>query len=480
MFILSKLREVVWGKPAATEAERKLLVKLDLVILSFCCLMYWVNYLDRMNLNNAYVSGMKDDLRFHGNQLNIANTIFYGGYVLGQIPNNIALQKLPPRIYFPACMVSWGLLTLGTGLAHHPWQVMVIRFFQAIFESSTFVGCQYILGSWYKPNELGKRTAIFTSSGLAGTMFSGFMQGGIHKSLDGVRGLPGWRWLFILDFCITIPVAIFGFLAFPDTPTSTTAWWLSAEERKLAIERLPEVKKHRGVLGWNLISRILRTWHWVGFILLWIFASNTEMFSSNAIMSLWLSSTGQYTVSQVNYIPTGIAGVGILTTILLGWYSDFTRRPWHVGVFLSCTAILSGAIMLRPPSTGAKFFALFLNGSQYAGQTVLFAWANAATGEDDAKRGVILGAMNTFATAVYMFWSLLFYSTTQGPDWREGSIAMICMGLALFITTIGICYLEKRNAQRVEVCGRIQTTVTIGTSEVKDNTDTERSQDYRK
>lgn len=74
MLGLSKVRAVVWGKPAATKAERKLLVKLDIVILSFCCLMYWVNYLDRANLNNAYVSGMKQDLGFHGKQLNIINT----------------------------------------------------------------------------------------------------------------------------------------------------------------------------------------------------------------------------------------------------------------------------------------------------------------------------------------------------------------------------------------------------------------------
>lgn len=60
---------------------------------------------------------------------------------------------------------------------------MVIRFFQAIIESSTFVGCHYILGAWYKEEELGKRIAIFTSSGLASTMFSGFLQGGVHRGL---------------------------------------------------------------------------------------------------------------------------------------------------------------------------------------------------------------------------------------------------------------------------------------------------------
>lgn len=182
-----------------------------------------------------------------------------------------------------------------------------------------------------------------------------------------------------------------------------------------------------------------------------MFASNTEMFSTNAIMNLWLSSTKKYTVEQVNYIPTGVSGVGIFATLVLGWYSDFTKRQWHVGIILSFTAILSGAIMLRPPSTGAKFFALFLNGCQYASQTVLFAWANAVTREDDAKRGVILGAMNTFAIAVYMFWSLLFYSATQAPDWREGSIAMVCMGAAFFVTTICVWYLERRDRQRMEV-----------------------------
>lgn len=198
--------------------------------------------------------------------------------------------------------------------------------------------------------------------------------------------------------------------------------------------------------------------------MLWIFASNTEMFSTNAIMNLWLSSTGNYTVEQVNYIPTAVPAVGIFMTLLLGWYSDFTKRQWHVGIILAFTAMISGAIMLDPPSRGAKFFALFLNGSQYASQTVLFAWANAMTREDDAKRGVILGGMNTFAIAVYMFWSIVFYSTTQGPDWRGGSIAMMCMGAALFITTIVVYFLQRRD-KKIEVVDAAPESVISGDEE---------------
>ncbi|OZA08480.1 MAG: hypothetical protein B7Y02_12600 [Rhodobacterales bacterium 17-64-5] len=136
-------------------------------------------------------------------------------------------------------MILWGGLTMVTASVHNPQSIMAIRFFQGICEASTFVGTHYILGAWYTERELGKRSGIFTSSGLAGTMIGGFIQTGIYKSLNGRHGLSGWRWLFIVDGLLTIPVAIYGFLLFPDTPQTTTAWYLSEEER---IAVMAEIK----------------------------------------------------------------------------------------------------------------------------------------------------------------------------------------------------------------------------------------------
>lgn len=329
---------------------------------------------------------------------------------------------------------------------------MVIRFFQAFFEASCFVGVQWILGSWYKPSEIGKRTAIFTSSGLAGTMFSGLIQGSIVGSLDQAHGFAGWRWLFIIDFLITFPIAIYGFFFFPDTPLSTSARYLSEHERTLAVTRLPEVQKPRGLLGWSLIRRVIASWHFWAFVLLWLANSNTEMYSSNAIMQLYLKSARRpaYTTEQVNYIPTSVSGLGIIATLLLGWYSDYNprRNRWHVGIFLSLTAITSGALMLRPITRAGRFAALILNGCQFAGQTVMFAWANDLMRGDDAKRSVVIASMNMFSIAVYMFWSILFYNVTQGPTWYEGDWAMIAMGLFLFIVTITTHVLQRRQEKQ--------------------------------
>lgn len=66
-------------------------------------------------------------------------------------------------------------------------------------EGSSFVGIMYVLGSWYKRTELGKRTAIFACSAYVGTMFGGYIQSAVKSSLDGRNGIEAWRWVFIID-----------------------------------------------------------------------------------------------------------------------------------------------------------------------------------------------------------------------------------------------------------------------------------------
>ena len=119
-------------------------------------------------------------------------------YVIGQVPSNLALYYLPGRLFLPGMMLVWGALTMLTAATHNPQGVMAIRFFLGMAEASTFAGTHYILGAWYTQRELGKRSGIFTASGLAGTMFGGFIQAGINESLNGAAGLPGWRWLYIV------------------------------------------------------------------------------------------------------------------------------------------------------------------------------------------------------------------------------------------------------------------------------------------
>jgi ACS family pantothenate transporter-like MFS transporter len=405
--------------------------------------MYFTNYLDRSNLANAYVSGMKEELHFQGNQFNLINTMFTVGYVasksmemsslmkyryvIGAIPSNLALYHLKPRIFFPSMILLWGGLTMVTAAARHPRDIMAIRFFQGLAESSTFVGTHYILGSWYTARELGKRSGIFTSSGLAGTMFGGFLQTGIHSSLNGAKGLSGWRWLFIIDGLITIPIALYGLFLFPDTPSTTSAFYLSSSERALAISRVPEVPE-RGL--WNLafLKRVFSSWYWYGFVMLWIIAGETESFSSNSLLALYMKSTKKYSVSQLNNYPTGVPAVGIISTLLWATLTDFLGgKRYLVGYWIGITGIVTAAMILNPDASVASIFgAYYWAGSVYACQATFFAWANDAMRyEEDSLRAVVIASMNTGSNAVNAWWSLLFYSADFAPRFTVRAVAIV-------------------------------------------------------
>ncbi|KAH6857151.1 major facilitator superfamily domain-containing protein [Chaetomium sp. MPI-CAGE-AT-0009] len=493
--ITSKLRDYFSSAWRSDPAERKLVRKIDFFILTFCCLSYFLNYLDRTNLANAYVSGMKEDLGFQGDQLNQINTCFTIGYVLGQIPSNLSLHYVKPRYFFPAMMVIWAGLTMVTASVHSPQAIMVIRFFQGIAEATTFVGTHYILGSWYTERELGKRSGIFTASGLAGTMIGGFIQSGIYTSMDNRHGLRGWRWLFLIDGIITLPVAVYGFFLFPDTPSTTTACYLSPTERQLAVSRLqptplllePEPEHDTTTttttatatpppnekppptspLTWAFAKRVLASHEWWGFVILWIIAGETESFSSNALLALYMKSSPSvpYTVRQLNDYPTGVPAVGIVSTLFWAALTDFLGgKRYLVGYFIGVTGVATSAMILAaqkgmdPGGEGATavvFAAYYWAGAVYACQATFFAWANDATRHrEPVFRSVVLAGMNLGSNAVNAWWSIVFYGASMAPWFERGMYAMIATSVALAVWTAGLSYVTSRAEKERRLGGR--------------------------
>ncbi|KAI0147189.1 MFS general substrate transporter [Xylariaceae sp. FL1272] len=437
--------------------EKALVRKIDFFILTFCCLSYFTNYLDRSNFANAYVSGMKEDLHFTGDQFNQVNAAFTSGYVVGQIPANLSLHYVRPRIFFPACMLVWASLTMVTAATHSPQGVAAIRFFQGVAEATTFVGTHYVLGSWYTERELGKRSGIFTASGLAGTMIGGYIQTGIHESLDGRDGLAGWRWLFIIDGIITLPIALYGFLLFPDTPSTTNAPYLSPPQKALAQSRVPPVSS-KSPLTLSFLRRVTTSKFFWGFVLLWTIAGETESFSSNSLLSLYMKShpVHAYSVPQLNTLPTGVPAAGIVSTLFFATLTDFLNgKRWIVGYFIAITGVVTSALILSAAnnptselSTRVVFASYYWAGAVYACQATFFAWANDALRyEDHMFRAVTLAVMNLGSNVINAWWSIVFYGATMAPWFRRGMYAMIAVSVALAIWTAGLSYLTSRYEQ---------------------------------
>jgi MFS transporter, ACS family, pantothenate transporter len=286
----------LWHPKGTTRSEKKLLHKIDFFILTYGCLAFFTKWLDQANLSNAYVSGMREDLEMFGTEFNLAVTCFQVGQILGPIPANLILSRVRPRILLPGLEFLWGILTIGTYAVTSPHQLYPIRFLVGLFEGSCFVGIQYCLGSWYKKTEIGKRTAIFACSAYVGTMISGYLQSAMIANMDGRNGLEAWRWVFIFDGIITIVVAAYGYVFFPDTPYNTKAFYFTAEEKERCVERLREDgREETSQFSWNIFKRAFSTWQLYVLTILWMFWNTTVGKVANTVAQLFLKNDPDHT-----------------------------------------------------------------------------------------------------------------------------------------------------------------------------------------
>jgi ACS family pantothenate transporter-like MFS transporter len=191
---------------------------------------YFIKSLDQTNISNAFVSGMKEDFKLYGNQRNYLTTYFNIGIIIGTVPcQMIQLKYVRPSIWIPTCELAWSLLVMAEAGAKNVETLYALRFFVGLFESCSFPGYSALLGSWYSQGRLGKRVALFEQAGAISSMFSGYLQAALYKGLNGTGGLSGWRWLFVFDAIISIPIAVYGFWAIPDLPHNTRAWYFDKE-----------------------------------------------------------------------------------------------------------------------------------------------------------------------------------------------------------------------------------------------------------
>lgn len=158
-----------------------------------------------------------------------------------QLPSNMILTRVRPSLYIPLWVCAWSCISAATAATHNYQHLVVIRFFLGFAEAPFFPGAFYLLSCWYTKKELALRTAVLYSGLVLATAFSGLLAAGIFAGLDQVRGLEGWRWLFIIEGAASFAIAIAALPLIPDFPHSSTGsarWLLTPEEREFAGVRI--------------------------------------------------------------------------------------------------------------------------------------------------------------------------------------------------------------------------------------------------
>jgi MFS family permease len=360
--------------PHTTEAA--LIRKIDLRVIPILCILYLLAFLDRVNVANARSFGLIQDLGLTGVQYNTALTIFFVPYIFFEIPSNILLKKLRPRIWLSACMFTFGLVSICQGLVNNYGGLLTTRFFLGVAEAGMFPGCFYLIGMWYKRTEAQRRyTFFFSSTSLAGA-FGGLIASGIGK-MDYVRGYRGWRWVFILEGVLTCVVAIAFFFVIPSFPEE--AGWLTAEEREYVTARL-QVDQGRSATERRItlrdVGRVFKDYKvWLGGIMyfgLIVPAYGYAYFAPSIISGLGYGPIE----TQLRSVPPWVVAFGF--GMIIAFASDYAKHRFLFTIFPICVSIAGFGILLNVhDNVPVQYAALFLIAmGTYAAMPVIVCWFN--------------------------------------------------------------------------------------------------------
>ncbi|KAK8044079.1 hypothetical protein PG993_004103 [Apiospora rasikravindrae] len=257
------------------DKRKKVIRKVDIRLIPMLLFLYLITYLDKTNIGNAKIEGLLESLHITGDQYNMALSIFFIPYILAEVPSNMILNKFTrPSIYMGSIVLSWGIIMTMTGIVKNFGGLCAVRVMLGLFEAGFFPGAILLVSKWYLPDETQTRIALLYSSAASGGAFSGLLAFAIAK-MDGLGGLEGWRWIFIVEGLLTVVMGVLCFPLLIDSPTLSGRWLEPDEIRYLELRqiarRVSNTKEYREkhfdasafwavVADWKMYLLILGSW----------------------------------------------------------------------------------------------------------------------------------------------------------------------------------------------------------------------------
>ncbi|KAK3064988.1 hypothetical protein LTS18_014874 [Coniosporium uncinatum] len=346
------------------DEQKKILHKVDKHLIPICGVMYCVSLLDRTNLSNASIAGMTRALRLNIQpRYSIISLVFFITYVLCQPPATILTRKIGPRIFLGSITLAWGAVMIGFGFVPS-WEPLVgLRMILGILEAGFFPGVVYLLSTWYRRYEMGKRYATFYLIGSLASAFGGILAFGLMQ-MEGVAGLGGWRWIFIIEGVLTVVVAGFGFIflvSFPDNSTSRSVRFLTPDELRWVIARVDADRGDATVEPFNLKKWLSGGADWKIWCYAIIFGSVTTVAYALAYFLPQILNAGMgfsTGTSQCLIAPPYVFAA--FNMIFTGWAGDRWHQRGAAVVFNAVMCIIGLALMGFHTNNAVRYFGVFL------------------------------------------------------------------------------------------------------------------------
>jgi ACS family tartrate transporter-like MFS transporter len=237
------------------ELRSRAIAKATRRLIPFLFLIYVVAYLDRVNVSFAQLQ-LEDDLDFSDTIFGLGAGIFSLGYVLFGVPSNLALNRFGARRWLAWIMIVWGLLSASTMFIGGPVSFYVLRFLLGVAEAGFFPGIILYLTWWFPERERTRTLALFMTAIAAAYVAGGPLSGGLLE-LDGLAGLDGWQWLFLVEGVPAVALGFFTLRFLDDRPSD--AEWLLPDERRFLEEEVTRERTLKEAAGSHRLGDALRS-----------------------------------------------------------------------------------------------------------------------------------------------------------------------------------------------------------------------------
>jgi len=431
-------------------AEAALVRKLDLYIVPMVILLYLLSFLDRVNIGNARLYGLEEDLGLQRNQFQIAVSILFVTYLLSELPSNLVLKKFRPSRWIAFITTAWGVIATLTGIVQSYGGLIACRLLLGAVEGGLFPGLAVYLTLFYTKKELALRIGyLFVSAALAGAC-GGLLAYGIGH-MDGLAGQRGWRWIMILEGLPTFVLGIATWFLLADSPE--TAFYLTAKEKELmSVRRARQMGQTTSAqeFHWEDVKKGLADWKvWV--FCVGQFGVDTMLYGFSTFLPTIIKGINpQYSSAIVQVLTIPCYALGAITYLTVAWMSD-SRQQRGIPIVVFCGISIVGYGMLISNGGAGVHYAgcVLVAMGLYVGVGLPLAWL--PTNQPRyGKRTTATGLQLTIGNSAGILSSFL-YPAAEGPRYVRGhGVTLALVGFAAMLYGFMSVYFVGRNMRRAE------------------------------
>jgi ACS family tartrate transporter-like MFS transporter len=338
------------------DLESRSIAKVSARLVPFLITCYFVAYLDRVNVGFAALT-MNADVGLSASAFGFGAGIFFLAYFLFEVPSNLFLERFGARKWIARIMFSWGVVSGATAFVTGETSFYIVRVLLGVAEAGFFPGIIFYLTLWfpavYRARIIGSFMAAIPLSTVIGAPISGLLLG-----LDGLMGLKGWQWLFILE---AMPAVILSFVVYSyltDRPAEAT--WLDADERAWLVARLQKEQAQRDAVRHYSVMQALLNPKVLALSAVYFGAVSTNyglsFFLPQIIKAFGVSNFQAGLITALPYV------VGAISIVWWGRHSDRTmERRFHLAfpLLVASTGIAASTALDNP---ALKMLALSIAG----------------------------------------------------------------------------------------------------------------------